>query len=96
MAWVSREHQERVESHGILLENNDRICPINNAVIRGVMITRSVHTELFPRSGPGQVREVLHPFCPTCDEEPQFRSGEPIQESDLVNVPGAILIKDGV
>jgi hypothetical protein len=60
-------------------------CKKTGAEIKQVITGRSIWTRPFS-GGSGEVRQVIHPFCPSCGEEPNIPYGTPIYEDELREV----------
>lgn len=53
-------------------------------------IGRSIWLRPF-MGGPGEVRQVLHPYCLTCNDElPNIALGTPIYDDELTHWPGPV------
>jgi len=80
--WVAKSGYEWAEQHA---ERKDGkiVCKKTGEVLQALTTGRSIWFRPF-RGGTGEVRSVVHPWCPGCGSEPNIRYGEPIYEDELV------------
>ena len=64
-----------IEEDGEIKEYRCNDC---DSEIRATTVAHSIHDGPFPLSGSGRVTNEQVPYCPTCDEKPNFH-GSPIK-----------------
>ena len=89
--WCLREEISWLKEHAKWDEaTKKQVCKESNQAIMGVRVGRSIHSDLFARvgvgAGSGEVRYVMHWFCPSHGQEPNIRHGLPVVEGELIEI----------
>jgi hypothetical protein len=85
--WCIKSQMNWLKGHAEWDQVHKRqICKVTKTPIEGVKIGRSVHTEPDFLAGSGEVRAVIHWFCPDHGGMPAIKHGDIISEENLIDV----------
>lgn len=88
MPFISKTDLEWLKVHAVQ-DHTTKVftCRETGADINAISTGRSIHSNLIPGVGSGEVRRILHLYCMGCNPKFQTPSyGTPIQEGDLVEI----------
>ena len=85
MSYISKDDFKWLTEHAQRGADNVIRCKKTGAEIKQTVIGRSIWTRPF-LGGSGEVRRVIHPFCPKCGSAPDIAYGEPIYEDELTEI----------
>lgn len=86
MGQITKADQKWLSDHGEQKESG-WVCKATGAPINFIGTGRSIHSDLIPGAGSGEVRHIMHLYCSGCNPDfkpPQY--GAPIQEGELLEV----------
>lgn len=86
MPHISKDDLRWLLDHAVQgKEDNTPRCKTTGVEIRQVVVGRSIWTRPF-LGGSGEVRQVMHPYCPKCGKAPNVSHGDPIYEDELTEI----------
>lgn len=80
------EYNKKIGSNIIYMNNGeDFVCLDCDSEILAIEVAHPIHDGPFPMSGSGKCEYEQVPYCPTCEEKPNY-NGSPISEKRIQNL----------
>ncbi len=85
--WIIVKEKAWLQYHASWDGSNWR-CNTTGVLIEMAKMGRSIWEIGVPGigTGSGEVRDIFHIYCPSCQSRPKIRYGSPIHENELVEV----------